>query len=63
MLCQQTFIYVTIPIGVFAFNDFLSRNIDFICNNNKQAHFGKMDPTVVSQYFLLLVIVLLLTDL
>ena len=63
MLRQQTFIYVTIPIGVFDFNVFLSRNIDFICDNNKQGHFAKMGPTVVSQYFLLLVIFLLLADL
>lgn len=53
MLRQQTFDYVLIPIGVFLFNHFLSSHIDFICFDNKQAHFAKMYPTVVRQYFLI----------
>ena len=62
MLRQKTFDYVPIPIGVFLFNHFLSSHINFICINNKQAHFEKMYPTVASQFFFLLLIVLLSTD-
>ena len=30
---------------------FLSNNFDFICTNNKQLYFVKMDPTMSSEYF------------
>ena len=30
MLRQQNFIYVAMPIGGFAFNDFMSSNVGFI---------------------------------
>ena len=53
MLRQKTFDYVPIPIGVSLFNHFLNSHIDFICINNKQAHFAKMYPTVGRQYFLI----------
>ena len=41
---------------------FLSNNFDFVCTNYKQVTFANMHPTMSSEYFWL-VIILLLTDL
>ena len=40
---------------------FLSNNFDFVCTNYKQVTFANMHPTMSSEYFWL-VIILLLTD-
>ena len=35
---------------------FFSNNFDFICNNNKQLYFVKMQPTMSNKYFLLVIV-------
>ena len=49
--CQKKSIFSSYLREFLLLLIFLSNNFDFICTNNKQLYFVKMDPTMSSEYF------------